>query len=141
MIVVWGARSDPPVTHVLLTLVGRGADVVHVDHLVAVGYDVTLSPSLGGWFELCGRRIDVDESQGCMPAPTTPTSVRASTTASALAAVASALPVPVVNRPVAGRSNWSKPFQLTLLARSRVRSARDVGDVGSLRCSRVSRAP
>jgi glutathione synthase/RimK-type ligase-like ATP-grasp enzyme len=117
VIVVWGSLADSPVGHVLDALDARGVDVVHLDddRLDSVGYDVQLDSPPHGWLEIDGRRVALDAIDGMYLRPGRQTGP-ASATSATLLAVAGSLPVPVVNRPEAGRSNLSKPFQLTLIA-------------------------
>jgi hypothetical protein len=111
MIVVWGTPSDPPVERMLHVLSARGADVLHVDdrHMEDLGYDLTLGERPSGWLELAGRRCSVDNVKGMFVRPVTP-SPDGEVGSMAMAALASSVRASVVNRPVAGRSNWSKPF-------------------------------
>ncbi len=117
MIVVWGALDDPPVVCVLDALDGHGVDAVHLDdrQLGALSYDVQLGSTPQGWFEIEGRTVELDAIEGLYLRPGEQNGV-ASATSAMLLAVAGSLRVPVVNRPTAGRSNLSKPFQLSLIA-------------------------
>ena len=117
MIVVWGSATDPPVELVLEALASLDARVAHVDDavLAALEYDVSLGVRPSGWMQLNGRRVDVAEISSMYLRPTHAAG-RGATAAAMMAALASSLPGCIVNRPVAGRSNWSKPYQLTLLA-------------------------
>jgi glutathione synthase/RimK-type ligase-like ATP-grasp enzyme len=117
VIVVWGALDDPPVVRVLDALDGHGVDAVHLDdrQLGVLSYDVQLGSTPQGWFEIDGRRVELDAIEGLYLRPGEQNGV-ASSTSAMLLAVAGTLPVPVVNRPTAGRSNLSKPFQLSLIA-------------------------
>ncbi len=117
MIVVWGSASDPPVELVLDALADLDAPVAHVDDavLATLEYDVSLGVQPAGWLQLGGRRVDVGEIRSMYLRPTHAAG-RGAAAAAMMAALASSLPGCVVNRPVAGRSNWSKPYQLTLLA-------------------------
>jgi glutathione synthase/RimK-type ligase-like ATP-grasp enzyme len=117
MIVVWGSVTDPPVELVTAALAVVGAEVTLLDNaaLAALQYDVSLARRPSGWLHLGGRRVVVDELRGMYARPTNPAG-RGAIAATMMAALASSMPGCVVNRPVAGRSNWSKPFQLSLLA-------------------------
>lgn len=100
-------------------LQGRGIDFVHVDEraLATLRYDVMLGAIPTGWIEIHNRTVRVDELTGIyvrpggvlLPGPATMAST-------ALLGIASCARVVVINRPSGGRSNWSKPFQLRLIA-------------------------
>ena len=116
MIVVWGSRDDDPVSRVLDVLEAAALDVVHLDDAAVPGlaYDVRIGPVPVGWIDVAGRRVGLDEIEGWYVRP----GRAASEAATVLLAVAGGLParVRVVNRPAAGRSNHSKPYQGVLLA-------------------------
>jgi glutathione synthase/RimK-type ligase-like ATP-grasp enzyme len=118
MIVVWGSREDPPAACMLEELRARGRDVVHLEDadLATLRYDVALGPTPQGWIEMGGRRITLDtiDAMYLRPGPHRPP--RATAAAACLLALASGLPAVVVNRPTAGRSNLTKPFQLAAIA-------------------------
>jgi glutathione synthase/RimK-type ligase-like ATP-grasp enzyme len=116
VIVVWGVLGDPPVARVLEALAERGTDTVHLDDLAlaAIRYDIRLGPQLDGWLQLDGRRIGVDDIGGIYLRPGARDGGGATTSATLLA-VAESVTATVVNRPSAGRSNLSKPFQLSLI--------------------------
>jgi glutathione synthase/RimK-type ligase-like ATP-grasp enzyme len=116
VIVVWGDLDDPPVARVLEALAGRGRDTVHLDDraLAAVRYEVRFGPRLDGWLQVRGRRIGVDNIDGIYLRPGGQDGGDAATSATLLA-VAESVTATVVNRPSAGRSNLSKPFQLSLI--------------------------
>jgi len=117
VILIWGSLDDPPVERMLSTLLARGFDVVHIDEsaLATLRYDVTLGATPRGWIETRARTLNIDELTGIYlrPGDSTHKAQRASMT---LLGIASSAPAVVVNRPAAGRSNWSKPFQLRLIA-------------------------
>jgi glutathione synthase/RimK-type ligase-like ATP-grasp enzyme len=117
VIVVWGSLDDPPVTGVLAALSQCAADHIHLDDgsLEAVSYDLRLEPRPAGWIEVGGRRISVSDLDGIYLRPGEQHGAAASTSA-ALLALAESAAATVVNRPAAGRSNLSKPFQLSMLA-------------------------
>ena len=117
MILVWGALDDPPVERVLESLAARTAEVVHLDDhsLGGLRYDIRLGPRPRGWIEVEGRRIEVDELSGMYLRPGEQQGPAAAASATMLA-VAGSVAATVVNRPAAGRSNLSKPFQLAVLA-------------------------
>ncbi|MGB8858949.1 MAG: hypothetical protein WCC60_06825 [Ilumatobacteraceae bacterium] len=120
MIIVWGSLADPPVQQVAAGLAAIDVDVVHIDD-AAIGelrYDVLLGEHHSGWLQVDGRVVPVEEIRGMYARPTTSGDSRAAAATMMMSALASGLPGCVVNRPVAGRSNWSKPFQLTLLERA-----------------------
>jgi glutathione synthase/RimK-type ligase-like ATP-grasp enzyme len=120
VIVVWGADDDTPVPCVAAALAEAGADVVRLTDgdLATMAYDVTLAGTPSGWFEVGGRRVDLGGVRGAYLRPGRPAEGRATEASAALLAAFAALPATVVNRPSAGRSNWSKPFQLGLLAKA-----------------------
>jgi glutathione synthase/RimK-type ligase-like ATP-grasp enzyme len=76
---------------------------------------VTLDVETTGWVDVRGRRLPLDDIHGIYLRPGEARGRRALAASTTLLAVASSLPATVVNRPTAGRSNWSKPFQLGLL--------------------------
>jgi len=104
---------------VLTALARAGADAVHLDDgtLGAVTYDLRLGPRPSGWFDVGDRRIRVGEIDGIYLRPGEQAGTAASVSATLLA-VAGSVEATVVNRPAAGRSNLSKPFQLAMLARA-----------------------
>src|SRR5215203_1903250 len=116
MILVWGNLTDEPVVRVLEALDDGVTEVVHVDDSVVadLAYDLELAPAPAGSIDVGGHRLEVDRIRGWYLRPGGP----ASAAATVLLAVAGGLPatVPVVNRPAAGRSNNSKPYQGVLLA-------------------------
>ena len=118
MIIVWGPASDEPVAAVHDALVDRGADVVHVDvpELTAMQYEVELGVEPSGWLVVGGRRIDLGSIEGVYLRPGRATEGTATAASAMLGAVSASLPAVVVNRPWAGRSNWSKPAQLRAIA-------------------------
>jgi glutathione synthase/RimK-type ligase-like ATP-grasp enzyme len=121
MILVWGARTDTPIARVLEALELRGADVYHLDEgaLTTLQYDIIFgSSSPAGWIESGGRRIAVDDFRGIYLRPTEPVASAALRATVVLLALASRLRCVVVNRPAAGRSNASKPYQLGLIAQA-----------------------
>jgi glutathione synthase/RimK-type ligase-like ATP-grasp enzyme len=116
VILVWGPADDPPVERIVSILKARAAELVHVheNNLATLNYDVTLGASVTGWFEAGGRTVRIDELTGIYVRPGDLPAGRLP--AAALDVVASCAPATVVNRPSAGRSNWSKPFQSRLIA-------------------------
>ena len=122
MILVWGSSNDPPVERMISVLQARGADLLHVDEdvLATMRYDVSLgAPPTGwptGWIETGDRTIGIEELTGIYVRPGEASSGPARIASTTLLGVASCTPAIVVNRPSAGRSNWSKPFQLRLIA-------------------------
>ena len=101
-------------------LTARGADICHIDDgsLPALRYDVRLTSAPAGWIEAGGRRINVNDIRGVYLRPSEPEAGLARNTAVALLAIVSSLECAVVNRPAAGRSNASKPYQLGLIAQA-----------------------
>lgn len=121
MILVWGSRTDTPVARVLEALEARGADIYYVaeSDLTTLRYDIVFgSSSSSGWIESGGRRIAVDDFRGIYLRPGEPVAGVARRAAMVLLALASSLRSVVVNRPAAGRSNASKPYQLGLIAQA-----------------------
>lgn len=121
MILVWGSRSDTPVARVLEALEARGADIYYIAEstLTTLRYDIVFgSSSPSGWIESEGRRIAVDDFRGIYLRPGEPVAGVARSAAMVLLALASSLRCVVVNRPAAGRSNASKPYQLGLIAQA-----------------------
>lgn len=114
---MWGSAADEPVARVLEALADRSVPAEHLDDrtIPTLRYDLLIAPRPSGWFEIDGRRIDLAEVDGVYLRPGEQ-SGRASAVSAALLAVMGGLPAVVVNRPVASRSNLSKPFQLGLLA-------------------------
>jgi len=117
VIVVWGAREDPPVADVLDALQERGADVTHLDRarVDSLDFDVTLGPAPAGWIAVDGHRIPLDAISAIYLRPESPRGTATPAT-TCLMALASSLDAVVVNRPAAGRSNSSKPYQLAAIA-------------------------
>jgi glutathione synthase/RimK-type ligase-like ATP-grasp enzyme len=118
VIVVWGALDDPPVTDVLQTLRGRGADVVHLDRgrLGGLDFDVSLEPVPRGWIAVDGRRIPLETISAIYLRPEPQPDARPAPASACLLAIAAFLDAVVVNRPAVGRSNLTKPFQLAAIA-------------------------
>lgn len=118
LVLVWGDHDDPPVARVTAELERRRCATIGLtSELTDVRYDVSISPSPTGTIEVSGTEVSVEAISGVYFRPGTPPSERVAT-ASALSVLISCLRVPVVNRPMAGRSNWSKPYQLHLLAQA-----------------------
>ncbi len=122
MIVVWGSGDDPPLAAVLDALAERDVEVVHL-HPAAVeelrfDLQITARPEapVAGWLGWGSRRWDVADLAGMYLRPTGSGAEAAGRAVEALSATASLSPARVVNRPAAGRSNWSKPYQLHWLA-------------------------
>ncbi|MEK6287742.1 MAG: alpha-L-glutamate ligase [Acidobacteriota bacterium] len=121
MILVWGSRTDTPVARVLEALELRGADIYYIAEsaLTTLRYDIVFGASSpSGWIESGGRRIAVDDFRGIYLRPGEPVAGFARSAAMVLLALASSLRSVVVNRPAAGRSNASKPYQLGLIAQA-----------------------
>ena len=115
MILVWGDRSDSPIGLVLDELSRRGTPVLHIDqNLNALEYDFVFEPEPSGFIRWRGSKTAVEDIQSIYLRPSDP-APEDRNAAAALSALSSFIAVPVVNRPVAGRSNWSKPYQLQLL--------------------------
>jgi glutathione synthase/RimK-type ligase-like ATP-grasp enzyme len=118
VILVWGPSDDPPIAQVVAALEERSAEVVHLDDgaLGALRYDVVLAARPSGWIELAGREVALESLHGIYLRPRDPIQGPAVAASATLLAVAARLPAAVVNRPTAGASNLSKPFQLRLIA-------------------------
>lgn len=123
MILVWGPADDAPLERVVTLLRSRSVDVVHLDdaELAALDYDVVLSPRPSGWIGVGGRQIPVDQVESMYLRPGQATDGPAGAAATTLLCLASNMSGTVVNRPIAGRSNGSKPLQLSLLAAAGLR--------------------
>jgi glutathione synthase/RimK-type ligase-like ATP-grasp enzyme len=121
MIFVWGSKRDTPVERVLEALEARGADIYYLAEsaLEKLRYDIVFSESSpSGWIESDGRRVAVDQFRGIYLRPGEPVAGQAQNAAMVLLALAASLPSVVVNRPAAGRSNASKPYQIGLIAQA-----------------------
>lgn len=118
MILVWGSGDDPPTERIVSVLRERGADFVHVDDhaLAALRYDVNVGAAAAGWIETDRRTVPLDRLTGVYLRPGEPALGPPARASAALIAVAACTPAAVVNRPSAGRSNWSKPYQSRLIA-------------------------
>jgi glutathione synthase/RimK-type ligase-like ATP-grasp enzyme len=118
LIVVWGSTSDPPVERLLAILARRDLPTLQLDApaLARLRYDVTLDATPRGWLESDASRLDLDDITGIYVRPDEVAPGAARTAAAVVLAVASATRATVVNRPSAGISNGSKPFQLQLIA-------------------------
>jgi glutathione synthase/RimK-type ligase-like ATP-grasp enzyme len=118
VIVVWGSVDDAPVARVLDALDERPVETVHLDDraLGAISYSVRIGPRAEGWIDVGDRRIDLDEIDGVYLRPGEQHEAASAAASATLIAVAGSIPAVVVNRPAAGRSNLSKPFQLSLIA-------------------------
>ena len=119
MIVVWGSVDDPPIARVLDALDERSVETVHLDDR-ALGADQLLgpdrprSPTDGSRSTIGGSTST--RSTACTSGRASSTRRPASAASATLIAVAGSIPATVVNRPAGGRSNLSKPFQLSLIA-------------------------
>ncbi len=120
MILVWGAKADPPLCAVLDALHARGADVLHLDSdlLAAMDFDVTFDPMPAGWLAVQGRRIPLEPITAMYLRPESERRPAVQPAAACLLTLASCIDATVVNRPVAGQSNLTKPYQLSLIARA-----------------------
>jgi glutathione synthase/RimK-type ligase-like ATP-grasp enzyme len=120
MILVWGERDDSPIAAVLSALERRRARFSHVDRaaLARLRYDLTIAGEIDGWLTLGGRRVGADRIGGVYLRPGPTDDPRVLAASAALLALVGVMPatVAVVNRPSAGRSNASKPYQLGLIA-------------------------
>jgi glutathione synthase/RimK-type ligase-like ATP-grasp enzyme len=105
---------------VLAALHARGAEVLNIDTaaLATVRYNFVFDVGVGGWFGVGGTRIEVGMVRGMYLRPGPVTGARGEAASSAFLSLASMLPKTVVNRPAAGRSNGSKPYQLGIIARA-----------------------
>jgi glutathione synthase/RimK-type ligase-like ATP-grasp enzyme len=121
MILVWGSQNDSPVARVLEALEARGAEIYHVAEsaLANLQYDIVFSASSpSGWIESGGRRVAVNQFRGIYLRPGEHVAGNTQNAAMVLLALAASLRSVVVNRPAAGRSNTSKPYQIGLIARA-----------------------
>jgi len=120
MILVWGESSDPPIARVMDALAINGAPtcVLDNDALGTLRYDIRFAGCVSGWIETAGRRIDIGDFAGAYVRPGEPRTPAARVAATAMLTLVSHLRGVVVNRPAAGRSNASKPYQLGLLAQA-----------------------
>jgi glutathione synthase/RimK-type ligase-like ATP-grasp enzyme len=118
VIVVWGSLDDAPVAYVLDALDDGSTQLAFLDDTApgVPSYDIELGPTLRGWVELEGRKVALDDIDAMYLRPGPVASAAGRTASSVLLAVAESLPGTVVNRPSAGWSNHSKPYQSTLLA-------------------------
>jgi glutathione synthase/RimK-type ligase-like ATP-grasp enzyme len=118
VILVWGPSGDPPLERVATVLRDRGVMFVHLDdrELDGLRYDITFDVQLSGWIELDGREVALDELSSIYIRPGDPPEGSAANAAMVLLGVAAGVPATVINRPAGGRSNWSKPYQLGLIA-------------------------
>ena len=118
MILIWGPADDPPVERMVAILRGRGIDVMHVDEnaLAALRYDITLGPMPTGWIATSDRQARLEELTGIYVRPGESLQGPATKASMILLGIASCAGGAVVNRPSVGRSNWSKPFQLQMIA-------------------------
>ncbi len=125
MILVWGSHRDPPVAAILGELDARGADTLHVDNaaLELLEFDVAFAERPTGWISLGERRVDLDRISAIYLRPGPVRDARLLPASGALLAVASLLDAVVVNRPAAGRSNLSKPYQLIRIEEAGLRVA------------------
>ena len=115
MIIVWGPADDPPADASSSVLSERGDEVLHSTsrRSAPLRYDITLSATDG--LDRDAAAGGVDSRRGLRPASTcvsarTPGGVAARQFGD-LARFGGRERAVVVNRPAAGRSNWSKPFQ------------------------------
>lgn len=118
MILIWGPSDDPPVERMVAILQERGIDVIHVDEsaLAALRYDIILSAMPTGWIATSDRTARIDELTGIYVRPGESLPGPATKASMILLGIASCARAVVVNRPSVGRSNWSKPFQLQMIA-------------------------
>lgn len=119
MILLWGAADDPPLQSVRAELELQGVDAccLYDDALDRLDYNFDLV-SMRGWLRCAERRIAIEDLRGMYLRPGNPAPGRAMNAAASLLALAARAAVPVVNRPAAGASNLSKPYQLRLLAQA-----------------------
>lgn len=120
MILVWGSISDPPIASVLDALAARGAEKFHIEEsaLATLRYDIIFDATPAGWIESAARRISIEKIRGAYLRPGEPSSNAARIASTSLLALANVLHGVVVNRPSAGRSNASKPYQLGLISQA-----------------------
>lgn len=118
MILVWGAATDPPIADILYELRTRSVDVVHIDNavLATLDFDVTFKAIPEGWISVDGQRVALDAISAIYLRPEPIRDMHFQPASSCLLAIASMLDAVVINRPAAGRSNLSKPYQLSQIA-------------------------
>ena len=118
MILVWGPAGDPPTERVLEILRARQQPVLHLDEssLDTLRHDITLGPSVDGWLQVQEQRVPVASLSGIYLRPGEARSAAALAASAALLGLAAGIAATVVNRPAAGRSNGSKPYQARLIA-------------------------
>lgn len=123
MILVWGNPSDPPVDRVVSVLQARGLDhlLLADEDLPSLDYDIRLSMQPKGWIATPARRVALEDIRGVFVRPGESRATGHAETAAILFAAMASLDAIVVNRPTAGRSNWSKPFQAAQIQRSGLR--------------------
>jgi glutathione synthase/RimK-type ligase-like ATP-grasp enzyme len=118
VILVWGPGGDPPLEMIISLLRDRGVRFAHLEdrELDSLSYDITIDARPSGWVALDGRNVALDELSAVYIRPGDPRPGRSAETAMVLLGIAATLPATVINRPSGGRSNWSKPYQLGLIA-------------------------
>jgi glutathione synthase/RimK-type ligase-like ATP-grasp enzyme len=118
VILVWGSLEDPPIARVLDAVDDGVTDVAHLDdsEIGRLRYNIDLGPEPSGWLELDGQQVGIERIRALYLRPGNQADAGAEATSAMLLSVAGSLSAIVVNRPAAGRSNHSKPYQCTLLA-------------------------
>jgi hypothetical protein len=118
MIVVWGSLDDDPVDHVCSLLEARGAPYAQLDDcdLEELRADVTVGSRARGWLAWPGATVQLEHLHGMYVRPTSTATPQRRRAAMVVQAAASTVDAVVVNRPAAGSSNHSKPYQLMLIA-------------------------
>lgn len=120
-VLLWGDDDDPPLARVARVLARRGAETLRIDSRTDIEYVLELGPYPKGHLIVAEQEIPVTSLCGIYLRPTAASSPARRAAGVALSVLAGGLTIPVVNRPTAGRSNGSKPFQLRLLAQAGLR--------------------
>lgn len=117
MILVWGEIADEPIMAVLDALADRSAAVTQLDDaaLQSFEYNLAIGAHPKGWLQIGGNQIDIRKITGVYLRPGPQRAGAAAVAAAALLSVMQTHSATVINRPAAGRSNLSKPFQLAAL--------------------------
>jgi glutathione synthase/RimK-type ligase-like ATP-grasp enzyme len=118
VILVWGPADDPPTQRVLEVLRVRQLPLLHLDEaaLDTLHHDITLNGGVHGWLQTPTQRVLLRSLRAIYLRPGEARSPAAMAASAALLGLAAATQATVVNRPAAGRSNGSKPYQASLLA-------------------------
>lgn len=118
MIIVWGSPADPPVGAVLDALSARSATFELLDDrsLGSLHYDLAVGANPAGVLRIGARRIEVTDITGVYLRPGPQPRAASNQAGAALLSVFQSHAARIVNRPSAGHSNHTKPFQLAAIA-------------------------